>query len=261
MTINEKLLQIQMELKVPKSVKNSFGGYKYRTVDMILEKVKPLTEKNKCALILQDDLVLVGERYYVKATAILLDLESDTNVATSAYAREQLERKKSDDSQLTGAASTYARKYALAGLFLLDDSDGMDPDSYAGAPEDDDPAELDRQEAEDAKQQEEAEEKPLKRRTRSSRKKKEESIEDYMNIPEGLKEEELPFGDEDKKKVLEEDTYYYVEAEGNYIMKHAGDLPLDGAKVITKDEFVKGSAEIATGKKRTTTRRTRKARS
>ena len=149
MTINEKLLQIQLGLKVPKSVKNSFGGYKYRTVDMILEKVKPLTEKNKCALILQDDLVLIGERYYVKATAILLDLESDTNVATSAYAREQLERKKSDDSQLTGAASTYARKYALAGLFLLDDSDGMDPDSYAGAPEDDDPEELDRQEEEE----------------------------------------------------------------------------------------------------------------
>ena len=172
MTINEKLLQIQLELKVPKSKPNKFGGYKYRTVDMILEQVKPLTEKHKAVLLLQDELVLIGERYYVKATAILLDLESDTNVATSAYAREQLERKKSDDSQLTGA-STYARKYALAGLFLLDDSDGMDPDSYAGAPEDDDPEELDKQEEEDAKQQE-AEEKPARRRARSSRKKKEE---------------------------------------------------------------------------------------
>ena len=252
MTINEKLLQIQMELKVPKSVKNSFGGYKYRTVDMILEKVKPLTEKNKCALILQDDLVLIGERYYVKATAILLDLESDTNVATSAYAREQLERKKSDDSQLTGAASTYARKYALAGLFLLDDSD-MDPDSYAGAPEDDDNEELDRQEAEE----QEAEEKPARRRARSSRKKKEETIEDYMNPPvteDGS--EEVPFDEQDAK--LTEDKFYFIEKDGNYIMKHAGEYPPEWGKEITKEEFVKGSAEIATGKKRT--RRTRKVR-
>lgn len=250
MTINEKLLQIQLELKVPKSKNNKFGGYKYRTAGMILEKVKPLAEKNKCALILQDDLILIGERYYVKATAILLDLESDTNVATSAYAREQLERKKSDDSQLTGAASTYARKYALAGLFLLDDSD-MDPDSYAGAPEDDDNEELDRQEAEE----QEAEDKPAKRRTRSSRKKKEETIEDYMNVPEDGPEE-LPFSDQDAK--LTEDKFYFIEKDGNYIMKHAGEYPPEGGKEITKEEFVKGSAEIATGKKRT--RRTRKVR-
>ena len=250
MTINEKLLQIQLELKVPKSKPNKFGGYKYRTVDMILEQVKPLTEKHKAVLLLQDELVLIGERYYVKATAILLDLESDTNVATSAYAREQLERKKSDDSQLTGAASTYARKYALAGLFLLDDSD-MDPDSYAGAPEDDDNEELDRQEAEE----QETEEKPARRRARSSRKKKEETIEDYMNVPEDGPEE-LPFSDQDAK--LTEDKFYFIEKEGNYIMKHAGEYPPEGGKEITKEEFVKGSAEIATGKKRT--RRTRKVR-
>lgn len=249
MTINEKLLRIQLELKVPKSVRNSFGGYKYRTVDMILEKVKPLTEKYKCTLILQDELVLIGERYYIRATAILLDLETDTNVATSAYAREQLERKKSDDSQLTGAASTYARKYALAGLFLLDDSDSMDPDSYAGAPEDDDPEELDRQEAEEA---------APKRRTRTSRKKKEEeSIEDYMNIPE-TEEEELPFSEQDKKKPLEEDKFYYIEKDGNYIMKHKGDLPPDDGKEITKEEFVKGSAAIATGQQEKPRRQRRK---
>ena len=175
-------------------------------------------------------------------------------MATSAYAREQLERKKSDDSQLTGAASTYARKYALAGLFLLDDSDGMDPDSYAGAPEDDDPEELDKQEEEDAKQQE-AEEKPARRRARSSRKKKEETIEDYMNVPEDSPEE-LPFSDQDAK--LTEDKFYFIEKDGNYIMKHAGEYPPEGGKEITKEEFVKGSAEIATGKKRT--RRTRKVR-
>jgi len=252
MTINEKLLQIQLELKVPKGKTNRFGGYKYRTVDMILEKIKPLADKYKCTLLLQDDLVMVGDRYYVKATAILLDLESDTNVAVSAFAREQLERKKSDDSQLTGAASTYARKYALNGLFLLDDT--ADPDSYAGEPDDDDPAELDKQEEEDAKQQE-AEEKPAKRRARSSRKKKEETIEDYMNVPEDGPEE-LPFSDQDAK--LTEDKFYFIEKDGNYIMKHAGEYPPEGGKEITKEEFVKGSAEIATGKKRT--RRTRKVR-
>lgn len=253
MTIREKLLKIQAELKVPKSARNAFGGYKYRTVDMIAEKVKPLTEKYKCVLVMGDDVVLIGERYYVKATATLADLEAPEEVTVTALAREQLERKKSDESQLTGAASTYARKYALNGLFLLDDT--ADPDSYAGTPEDDDPAELDRQEAEDVKQQEE--EKP-KRRARSSRKKKdEESIEDYVNPPESPDgAEELPFFEEDKK--LTEDKYYYIEADQNYVMKHAGDYPPEGGKEITKEEFVKGSAEIATGKKRT--RRTRKVR-
>lgn len=256
MDINEKLLKIQQELKVPKGKLNKFGGYKYRTVDMILEKIKPLTAKYKAVLILHDDLELIGERYYVKATASLLDLESDKYIAVSALAREQLERKKSDESQLTGAASTYARKYALNGLFLLDDT--ADPDSYAGAPEDDDPEELDRQEAEDAKQQEEAEEKPKKRAR--SRRKKEESIEDYVNPPETEDgAEEVPFSEEDAKKPksLEQDTYYFVEADQNYIMKHAGDLPLEGGKEITKEEFVKGSAEIATGKKHTRRRKER----
>ena len=252
MTIREKLLKIQAELKVPKSARNAFGGYKYRTVDMIAEKVKPLTEKYKCVLVMGDEVVLIGERYYVKATASLGDLQSAETVTVTAYAREQLERKKSDESQLTGAASTYARKYALNGLFLLDDT--ADPDSYAGAPEDDDPAELDRQEAEDLKQQEE--EKP-KRRTRTARKKREESIDDYVNPPETPDgSEELPFSEQDAK--LTEDKFYYVEKDGNYIMKHAGEYPPEGGKEITKDEFIKGSAEIATGKKRT--RRVRKVR-
>lgn len=252
MTIREKLLKIQAELKVPKSARNAFGGYKYRTVDMIAEKVKPLTEKYKCVLAMDDEVVLIGERYYVKATATLADLESNETASVSAYAREQLERKKSDESQLTGAASTYARKYALNGLFLLDDT--ADPDSYAGAPEDDDPAELDRQEAEDLKQQEE--EKP-KRRARTARKKREESIDDYVNPPETPDgSEELPFSEQDAK--LTEDKFYYVEKDGNYIMKHAGEYPPEGGKEITKDEFIKGSAEIATGKKRT--RRVRKVR-
>ena len=178
MTLNEKLLKIQQELKVPKTKLNKFGGYKYRTVDMIVEQVKPLTDKYNCVLTLDDKLMQIGDRYYVCAVARLDDIETTEFRCTTAYAREQLERKKSDESQLTGAASTYARKYALNGLFLLDDT--ADPDSYAGEPEsvDDDPEELDRQEAE------EQEEKPAKRRIRSPRKKKEESIEDYMNVPE-----------------------------------------------------------------------------
>ena len=254
MTLNEKLLKIQQELKVPKTKLNKFGGYKYRTVDMIVEQVKPLTDKYNCVLTLDDKLMQIGDRYYVCAVARLDDIETTEFRCTTAYAREQLERKKSDESQLTGAASTYARKYALNGLFLLDDT--ADPDSYAGEPEsvDDDPEELDRQEAE------EQEEKPAKRRIRSPRKKKEESIEDYMNVPETPDgSEELPFSDQDKIKPLEQDTFYYVEADNNYIMKHAGDLPLEGAKEITKEEFVKGSTEIATGQKRT--KRTRKVRS
>ena len=248
MTLNEKLLKIQQELKVPKTKPNKFGGYKYRTVDMIVEQVKPLTDKYNCVLTLDDKLMQVGDRYYVCATARLDDIETTERRCTTAYAREQLERKKSDESQLTGAASTYARKYALNGLFLLDDT--ADPDSYAGEPEsvDDDPEELDRQEAE------EQEEKPAKRRTRSPRK-KEESIEDYMNIPDGI-DDELPFSDQDAK--LTEDKFYFIEKEGNYIMKHAGEYPPEGGKEVTKEEFVKGSAEIATGKKRT--RRTRKVR-
>ena len=131
MNIKEKLAVIQQELNVPKSKPNKFGGYKYRNVDMIVAAVKPLLKEQKCILTLNDEVVEVGGRVYVKATAVIEETDGDGGVGVNGWAREQLERKKSDDSQLTGAASTYARKRALEGLFLLDDSgDVTDPDEY-----------------------------------------------------------------------------------------------------------------------------------
>ena len=149
MDYKEKLKSIQQELKAPKQTPNKFGGYKYRTAEQILAAVKPLLAKHGMILTLSDTIEQIGDRYYVKATAIIEDVETDTGATVTAYARETLERKKYDDSQLTGAASSYARKYALGGLFLIDDEQDADviKDEYG----DDDPEELDRQEAEELK--------------------------------------------------------------------------------------------------------------
>ena len=118
-TIASKLLNIQQELKAPKNQRNDFGKYNYRSCEDIFEAVKPLLKENKLTLRLTDELVNIGERYYVKATAILTDgTESIENVA---YAREEETKKGMDGSQITGASSSYARKYALNGLFLIDD--------------------------------------------------------------------------------------------------------------------------------------------
>ena len=133
MDLKNKLLAIQQELKAPKGRNNRFGGYFYRSTEDILTALKPLLKKQKVILTITDGLELIGDRYYVKATACLEDVESETGISVSAYARETLERKKSDDSQLTGAASSYARKYALNGLFLIDDT--QDADTYEDAPE------------------------------------------------------------------------------------------------------------------------------
>ena len=133
MDLKNKLLNIQQELKAPKERNNRFGGYFYRSTEDILTALKPLLKKNKVMLTITDTMELIGDRYYVKATVCLEDVESETGISVSAYARETLERKKSDDSQLTGAASSYARKYALNGLFLIDDS--LDPDTYEDDPE------------------------------------------------------------------------------------------------------------------------------
>ena len=119
MKLYEKLINIQSHLKAPKGQYNSFGKYSYRSCEDIFEAVKPYLEKEQLSLILSDDLVLIGERYYVKATATLTDGEETiTNVA---YAREEDTKKGMDGSQITGASSSYARKYALNGLFLIDD--------------------------------------------------------------------------------------------------------------------------------------------
>lgn len=127
--ISEKLLHIQNELKVPKNMFNSYGGYKYRNCESILETVKPLCLRHNVVLTVRDEITLIGERYYVKAIATLTDVETGESTNGIAYAREDETRKGMDVSQITGSCSSYARKYALNGLFCLDDekdADSMD---------------------------------------------------------------------------------------------------------------------------------------
>lgn len=130
MGIYEKLSAIQQELKAPKGQYNSFGKYKYRSCEDILEAVKPICAKHKTALVLLDDIKEVSGRFYVMAQAQLHDCESDGAVTASAFAREPVEKKGMDDSQITGTASSYARKYALNGLFCIDDTKDADTDEY-----------------------------------------------------------------------------------------------------------------------------------
>ena len=117
--MNEKLLNIQSKLKAPKNQKNNFGGYNYRSCEDIFEAVKPLLKEEGLTLRTTDELVLIGDRYYIKATAILSDGKNE--IQNIAYAREEESKKGMDGSQITGASSSYARKYALNGLFLIDD--------------------------------------------------------------------------------------------------------------------------------------------
>ena len=130
MGINEKLMRIQTQIKAPKNLYNSFGKYNYRNAESICEAVKPFLEKENVSLILVDDMVAIGNRYYLKATARLFDNENNENIEVSAFAREPEQQKGMDESQITGTASSYARKYALNGLFLLDDTKDADTDEY-----------------------------------------------------------------------------------------------------------------------------------
>ena len=130
MNIYEKLMNIQKELKAPKCQYNSFGKYKYRSCEDILESVKPLLEKYKVTIILTDKLEQIGERYYIRAMAILFDTESDNSIENTAYAREEETKKGMDGSQITGTSSSYARKYALNGLLLIDDTKDADTDEF-----------------------------------------------------------------------------------------------------------------------------------
>lgn len=131
MNIQEKLLYIQAKVKAPKNLYNSFGKYSYRNAEGILEAVKPFLDEMKCTLTISDEIVAIGSRIYVKANATLWDAEKIDVIAVSAYAREAETKKGMDDSQVTGTASSYARKYALNGLFLLDDTKDADTDEYA----------------------------------------------------------------------------------------------------------------------------------
>lgn len=123
-TITERLLAVQVELKAPKGQYNKFGKYKYRSCEDILEAAKPVLKKNGLTLTLNDSIVEVGERIYVKARATITD--GTTSVSADAYAREPESKKGMDSSQITGTASSYARKYALNGLFLIDDTKDAD---------------------------------------------------------------------------------------------------------------------------------------
>lgn len=121
----KELITIQSELKAPKSQFNSFGGYKYRKAEDILEAVKPLLAKEKCTLVLTDEVVCVGNRIYVKSLATLKNNSGETETSVG-YAREEETKKGMDGSQITGASSSYARKYALNGLFAIDDNADSD---------------------------------------------------------------------------------------------------------------------------------------
>lgn len=124
----KELIEIQKKLKAPKGQYNSFGKYKYRSAEDILEAVKPLCHEKNCTLTLSDEMVNIGERYYIKATAKITNGTED--VVVSAYAREDETKKGMDGSQITGTASSYARKYALNGLFCIDDTKDADTDEY-----------------------------------------------------------------------------------------------------------------------------------
>lgn len=129
-TIYEKLLAVQNELKAPKDKFNDYGGFNYRSCEGILEAVKPLLQKQGLMLTIKDEVVNIGDRYYVRATVLLDDISSNGEIAVTALAREEEAKKGMDASQITGTASSYARKYALNGLFLIDDTKDADTDEF-----------------------------------------------------------------------------------------------------------------------------------
>lgn len=129
MNIYQSLNYIQSNLKAPKGQYNSFGKYNYRSCEDILEGVKPHLQETKTCLVISDEIVTIGEHNYIKATATLYSADGGA-VANSAFAKEPLEKKGMDPSQITGATSSYARKYALNGLFCIDDTKDADTDAY-----------------------------------------------------------------------------------------------------------------------------------
>ena len=128
MGIGEKMIQIQSRLNAPKNQYNSFGKYTYRSCESILEAVKPLLKEQGCYMVITDDIFSEGDRVYVQAVVTITDAESGETIQNSAFAREDESKKGMDGSQITGTASSYARKYALNGLFLIDDNKDADTD-------------------------------------------------------------------------------------------------------------------------------------
>lgn len=145
MNIYEKLAAVQQELKAPKDKKNTFAGYSYRSAEGILEAVKPVLAKYKATIVLDDSLEEKDGRFYIEARAIFIDIEHDWDdrrtLEVRAYAREAAEKKGLDVSQVTGTASSYARKYALNGLLLIDDTKDADTDEYVKQTKEDKPEE------------------------------------------------------------------------------------------------------------------------
>ena len=130
--VHEKLLQVQQQLKAPKSQYNKFGDFHYRSCEDIQEAVKPLLAEVKAVLLTGDEIVQIGSRFYIKATAVFQDTESPDCITNTAFARENEEKPKMDAAQITGSCSSYARKYALNGLFCIDDA--KDPDTPLSEP-------------------------------------------------------------------------------------------------------------------------------
>lgn len=129
-SLGEKLMRIQTELKAPKNLYNSFGKYKYRNAEGIQEALKPLLKAYGVSVTISDEVLAIGDRVYVKAIATISDCTTKESISAVAYAREAESKKGMDDAQVTGATSSYARKYALNGLFLLDDTKDVDSEEY-----------------------------------------------------------------------------------------------------------------------------------
>lgn len=132
MNIYEKLLKVQTELKAPKNRRNTFGKYNYRSCEDILEAVKPILNEIKATVFIQDSIAEFAGKVYIEATAYFVDIEKPDvpQICVTAYAREAVDKKGMDDAQITGTSSSYARKYALNGLFLIDDVKDPDSDEY-----------------------------------------------------------------------------------------------------------------------------------
>lgn len=135
MSIYSKLFEIQQNLKAPKGQYNKFGKYTFRSCEDILEALKPLLASQKAIIVLSDELTNIEQRYYIKATARIIDVETGEQIENSSYAREDENKKGMDLSQITGASSSYARKYALSGLFCIDSEKDSDATNTYGKDE------------------------------------------------------------------------------------------------------------------------------
>lgn len=140
MEIYKKLQKIQSELKAPKGQYNSFGKFHYRNAEDILEAIKPLLDKYGCVLTCSDEVIFIEGRHYVRSQVTLIDTEDQSSMTVAAYAREEAEKKGMDGSQITGASSSYARKYALNGLFCIDDTKDSDTTNNEKKPKKESPA-------------------------------------------------------------------------------------------------------------------------